>query len=366
MRAKFINEAFEKKDKDRARKELLFPRLQEIQDLESCREVLKDEDIPAEAIPQEIKDIVYDQLIEQDSYGDELLIGTSTWRGLSDWDLIKRLFTEEQKEDIILKAANGYDLALEDRDEKNCILILEKQKGRIDRRQLQNGIDYFGWDEFEIIINRSKVKLTANNLIAIGIQTGQVDYIKKGIAKGGKGRAKDSPAMKRVLGEKEYKKYLSKSLNADEIFSRGYNNWDRDLMLRGIKAGAKNVGMQNQEAFTRACDNEDMQLINAIMKDPGFDAEANAKQGAENQRDERHFQIRRAAKEGKTQIVKRLMRNKKVDPSYRNNFALKWAVNGDHDEVIKLLLRDKRVKDNIHQLPKKQFKMLQDKNIIKI
>jgi hypothetical protein len=60
------------------------------------------------------------------------------------------------------------------------------------------------------------------------------------------------------------------------------------------------------------------------------------------------------------------MRNKKVDPSYRNNFALKWAVNGDHNEVIKLLLRDKRVKDNIHQLPKKQFKMLQDKNIIKI
>jgi len=52
MKAKFINEAFEKKSKDVRKKELLYPEINKIKDIRTLRQALK-EGVPFNAIPEE-------------------------------------------------------------------------------------------------------------------------------------------------------------------------------------------------------------------------------------------------------------------------------------------------------------------------
>ncbi len=53
--------------------------------------------------------------------------------------------------------------------------------------------------------------------------------------------------------------------------------------------------------------------------------------------------IRMASKNGNIEVVKLLLADQRVDPSDPNNEAIRWASDGGHLEVVKLLLADQRV-----------------------
>ena len=48
----------------------------------------------------------------------------------------------------------------------------------------------------------------------------------------------------------------------------------------------------------------------------------------------------------------------------RFNFALKWAANNGHLDVAKELLKNKRVRSNMHELTGKANKILKDNKLI--
>ena len=56
-----------------------------------------------------------------------------------------------------------------------------------------------------------------------------------------------------------------------------------------------------------------------------------------------NFAIRWASQNGHTKVVKVLLDDPRVDPSVGNNASIRWASNNGHIEVVRLLLNDKRV-----------------------
>lgn len=174
--------------------------------------------------------------------------------------------------------------------------------------------------------------------------------------------------LRNKLGENEFDKNLWKEYKPNQVFSialqmRGYNHLggkdlESEYYKKAIKKGATNITNRNNTAFHSACVKGDLELVNLLLKDKRIDASCNAHDGIANRRDEHEYAIRQSAKAGQTDIVKRLMKEPSVDPSYRSNFALKWALSGGHDDVVKLLLKDKRVRDDIGLLPKKQRGMV--------
>ena len=56
-----------------------------------------------------------------------------------------------------------------------------------------------------------------------------------------------------------------------------------------------------------------------------------------------NYAIRYAAENGYADIVKLLLKDKRVDPAAGYNYAIRYAAANDHYDVVKLLLKDKRV-----------------------
>jgi len=376
MKAKFIyevlNEAFERKNKEETKRQLLFPEMDKIKDSDSLKDFIRENDISLEDIPDYIKERILKSYTHS-----RWPKHISTWRfrdeKYSEWVLIKELFNREQIAKILdkINQENAWGLGLEDKDKGILIDILRKQKS-IKRDQIKDIIREFGdiirefgLKELLEITDKSKVKLSNNNLITIGLCTGLKDYTIKGLKKGGRGIASELRQIKNLLGEKEYEKYFLRELTPEQMFTRGLLIYDTEMMLKAVKNGAKNIHQGSELAFSVAALSGDLKLLDAIMKSPGFDPTLNHKSGIDNNQDERHFAIRRAAKKGLTDVVKRLLKDPRVDPAYKNNFALKWAIIGGFDDTIKVLLKDKRVSSTLYKLPKKQFKFLQEKNYIK-
>jgi ankyrin repeat protein len=57
----------------------------------------------------------------------------------------------------------------------------------------------------------------------------------------------------------------------------------------------------------------------------------------------KNYAIRLAAQYGHLEIVKLLLKDKRVNPAAEYNFAIRWASKHNHIEIVKLLLKDKRV-----------------------
>ena len=55
------------------------------------------------------------------------------------------------------------------------------------------------------------------------------------------------------------------------------------------------------------------------------------------------FDLWIAAKDGNTAMVRRLLQCPNIDPSFKNNVALRWAAQNGHIDVVKILMYDKRV-----------------------
>jgi ankyrin repeat protein len=56
--------------------------------------------------------------------------------------------------------------------------------------------------------------------------------------------------------------------------------------------------------------------------------------------------IRWASFHGHVEMVKLLLKQERVDPGAKDNDAIQWASIGGHVEVVRLLLQDKRVRRN--------------------
>jgi ankyrin repeat protein len=73
-----------------------------------------------------------------------------------------------------------------------------------------------------------------------------------------------------------------------------------------------------------------------------------------------NFAIRWASRNGHLDVVKELMKDKRVDPSADNNFAIRWASRNGHLDVVKELMKDKRVNSsNINNNYSSQKKILE-------
>ena len=56
-----------------------------------------------------------------------------------------------------------------------------------------------------------------------------------------------------------------------------------------------------------------------------------------------NYAVRWASEKGHIEVVKLLLKDKRVDPSDDNNRAVGWACENGHAEIVKLLLEDERV-----------------------
>ena len=61
--------------------------------------------------------------------------------------------------------------------------------------------------------------------------------------------------------------------------------------------------------------------------------------------------LRLAAANGRTEMVKMLLEDGRVDPTAKHNYALRWAVTNGHMETTRLLLSNEEVQDFIKENP---------------
>jgi hypothetical protein len=94
----------------------------------------------------------------------------------------------------------------------------------------------------------------------------------------------------------------------------------------------KNLNMKPQELFNNAVKYNIYQLIPDLLKNKEVDPSAND-----------NYAIARASFEGYLEIVKELLKDKRVNPSDNNNYAITKASSEGYLEIVKELLKDERV-----------------------
>jgi Ankyrin repeats (3 copies) len=108
----------------------------------------------------------------------------------------------------------------------------------------------------------------------------------------------------------------------------------------------KNLNMKPQELFNNwASNNGHLEIVKELLKDKRVDPS-----------DDNNYAIRWASENGHLEVVKELLKDKRVDPSANNNEAIRWASQYGHLEVVKELLKDKRVIDKLTPSLKEKIK----------
>ena len=90
--------------------------------------------------------------------------------------------------------------------------------------------------------------------------------------------------------------------------------------------------MDTQTQFYEAIQINDIQNVKSLLKDKRVDPSYR-----------NNSSIQFASENGHFNIVKLLLKDKRVDPSDNNNWAIKLASQNGHVDILKLLLKDKRV-----------------------
>ena len=86
-----------------------------------------------------------------------------------------------------------------------------------------------------------------------------------------------------------------------------------------------------QKLFLNACLDGYINFVKLLLQDPRV-----------NPSDKDNKAIRLASKYGRIEVVKLLLQDTRVDPSDINNYAIRWASAMGYVEVVKLLLLDPR------------------------
>jgi ankyrin repeat protein len=93
----------------------------------------------------------------------------------------------------------------------------------------------------------------------------------------------------------------------------------------------------NNYAIRKASEHGRLEVVKELLKDKRVDPAANINYAIEN-----------ASNNGHLEVVKELLKDNRVDPSVRNNYAIVSASEYGHLEVVKELLKDKRVDPSAH------------------
>lgn len=174
----------------------------------------------------------------------------------------------------------------------------------------------------------------------------------------------------------EAREYALEHFKPNQLYSIGVNNRDLDMMKEGIKRGATNLGIGGPEVFEIPLHSDDGELLQLLLdRSPHspeeiFGAPSSVTRyqrggwSDEPIRDESNRALRMAAKYGKPNTFKVLFNDPRSNPSATNNFALKWAVKGGHWDIVDILLRDKRVQEKLHLLPKTTQSILKSRGLM--
>lgn len=93
----------------------------------------------------------------------------------------------------------------------------------------------------------------------------------------------------------------------------------------------------NAEVVTVACQNNHIEIVKILLQcQKPFDPPSHS-------RKKRQYAIIEAARRGYTDIVARLLQDKRINPSVMANEALRQACRCNHRDIVKLLISDKRV-----------------------
>ena len=162
------------------------------------------------------------------------------------------------------------------------------------------------------------------------------------------------PIIKKIINRFNPNKLFSFSLEArnSAINDKDLKSEINHYLIQSIKKGATNVNTGHNELLQYACYKGDIGFVNLLLKSPHVDPSDTTTDGIRYGRDESDYAIRHAAANGHTEVVKLLLKDKRVDPTARNNFAIRWAAKKGYQDVVRLLLKDKRV---IESLDKKDL-----------
>lgn len=167
--------------------------------------------------------------------------------------------------------------------------------------------------------------------------------------------------------------YALQYFKPNQIYSVGIKSYDSKMMKEGIRRGATNLSIGGSAVFEIPLKDDDGELLQFLLDksklspddifgEPSEVARYN-KPWMENARDESNRALRIAARDGKINTFKVLFNDPRSNPSATNNFALKWAIKGDHWDIVKILLTDERVREKIDLIPKNAKQKLKDSGL---
>ena len=93
--------------------------------------------------------------------------------------------------------------------------------------------------------------------------------------------------------------------------------------------------MTKQDIFDNACDTGDLLLVKKLIRDPKVDPTLTDSYG-----------LRWAARNGHIDIVTLLLEDGRADPDAWESYALCWAVHYGHSKIVKMLLKCDQVDKN--------------------
>lgn len=195
-------------------------------------------------------------------------------------------------------------------------------------------------DIVKFLLKSNQVKPNQNNdyALTIAISSNMIDVVKLLIKDE---RISINNNRRPINTSMIQHKYEITKLLLDVSYIRNSRDRRRDIRSRydyirfrdNYLQPESNVGGYNYEHFQYACNNEHLEIVKYLLTKPYLRLDSSV--------------LVNAASNGRTQIVELLMKNKKFDPRFDNNKALRNAASFNHTETIMALLKDKRVNPGV-------------------
>ena len=109
--------------------------------------------------------------------------------------------------------------------------------------------------------------------------------------------------------------------------------------------------MDIQEKFYKAIKNNDINNVKSLLNDKRIDPSY-----------DNNFAIQLASQNGHIDIVKLLLKDKRVDPSHDNNYIIRFAYNEGYLDIVNLLWQDQRVKNSLKNHNEELYNQLVKQN----
>ena len=196
-------------------------------------------------------------------------------------------------------------------------------------------------------------QLSANELLNFGFKNKDKSLIKKAFERGAVIRGEYFyDQLKKIYPELELEKYLTTHLklkrgievenaSPEQLFAAAVTRKMPDLIKQALAKKPKNIGFMKHQAMIVALTKGDNELALMLLKNPLYDPT----QGGKNQilGGSEQVPVRLAAELGRIEVLKALLKDKRVEPQAYDNRALKYAMKYKRWDSVELLLKDDRV-----------------------